>query len=97
MEQVSRIWFTPKQKVELWGRWSGARSPRRFPTCASAPKGRSICHKSACLSVSQRQAHAIVHETRRFAAPTSFRTARFCGPGANEFPILKRVTGCCLT
>ncbi len=23
MEQVSRIWFTPKQKVELWGRWRG--------------------------------------------------------------------------
>jgi len=21
MEQVSRIWFTPNQKVELWGRW----------------------------------------------------------------------------
>lgn len=21
MEQVSRIWFTPKQRVELWERW----------------------------------------------------------------------------
>jgi len=25
MEQVSRIWFTPKQKAELWERWKSGR------------------------------------------------------------------------
>jgi len=32
-------------------------------------KGRRICHKTACVRPSQRQAHAIVHETHRFTAP----------------------------
>ena len=26
MAEVARIWFTPKQKAELWGRWSAVRS-----------------------------------------------------------------------
>jgi len=36
-----------------------------------------ICHKTACLTVSQRQAQAIVPDTHRFADPTGARTARF--------------------
>jgi hypothetical protein len=36
-----------------------------------------ICHKTACLTVSQRQAQAIVPDTHRFTDPTGARTARF--------------------
>jgi 4,5-DOPA dioxygenase extradiol len=39
------------------------------------------------VRASQRQAYAIGHETHRFTAPTSIRTARSCGPGATKFPI----------
>ena len=42
------------------------------------------------MRASQRQAYAIGHETRRFTALTSVRTARSCGPGAKKFPILVR-------
>jgi hypothetical protein len=48
-----------------------------------------ICHKTACVRASQRQAYAIGHETRRFTAPTSVRTARSCGPGAKKFPSMR--------
>jgi len=27
MEEVARIWFTPKQKAELWERWKNGQSP----------------------------------------------------------------------
>jgi hypothetical protein len=49
--------------------------------CRNARKGRSICHNTACARASQRQAQRIVHETHRFTAPTSVRTARFSRHG----------------
>ena len=33
MEQVSRVWFTPRQKAELWERW---RSGQSGPACQMA-------------------------------------------------------------
>jgi len=41
MEVVSRIWFTPKQKAQLWGRWRNGQRTRICQSSKCAPTGSS--------------------------------------------------------
>src|SRR6267143_6792542 len=98
MEQVSRIWFTPKQKAELWERWKSGRCVADIARALAAGSSASAVSRSMgrmlaarhCIALNGSNAVAKQSYDRGLRRYRNGASARQSAPKCTEMEIGRR-------